>query len=196
MKYYALCRLAALTAVAAAIPAPLVAQTSPAALNQLRQHMRAATTMTANFIQTGAGGTARGQFSLKRPGKLRLQEETGRKLVVADGSRVSIGPAGQEQTVSLRDSPLSVLVNAEVDFGRLARVIVNNDSTLMIEIRDPLRPQFGRAAFAFAKMRSAPGGLSLQGWNAHDAQNKMTQVRLTGQRYNVGVADHLFRREE
>ena len=38
----------------------------------------------------------------------------------------------------------------------------------------------------------APGGLILQGWNTRDAQNNLTTVRLSGQRFNVPVADSAF----
>jgi hypothetical protein len=66
-------------------------------------------------------------------------------------------------------------------------------NTLMIEARDPRRREFGRITLAFARVAGAPGGLSLQGWNTVDAQNNITQVRLSGQRFNVPVADSVFR---
>ena len=40
--------------------------------------------------------------------------------------------------------------------------------------------------------RTAPGGLILQGWNTIDAQNNRTNVSLSGQRFNVPVADSAF----
>ena len=44
----------------------------------------------------------------------------------------------------------------------------------------------------FAKAASAPGGLILAGWSTVDAQNNRTNVSLSGQRFNVPVADSAF----
>ena len=38
-----------------------------------------------------------------------------------------------------------------------------------------------------------PAGLKLYGWVALDAQNQRTSIRLSNQRYNVPVADSMFR---
>ena len=48
------------------------------------------------------------------------------------------------------------------------------------------------AAFAVASVLGVPAGLELEGWTAIDAQNKTTKVRLSGQRYNVSVAESAF----
>jgi outer membrane lipoprotein-sorting protein len=116
-------------------------------------------------------------------------------LVVADGSRLTFidDEVNQRQSWPIGDSPLSVLLDPSRDLSRYASVVRNDANTLMIEARDPRRREFGKITLAFAKVRGAPGGLSLQGWNTLDAQNNLTQVRLSGQRFNVGVADSLFR---
>ena len=185
-----------LAATAALAPVPAVAQQN--GLAEVQAHLRAITSMTANFSQTDARGrTLTGTLALKRPGKIRFEYRGVRMLVVADGTRLNFlyYEVGQQQSWPIGDSPLSVLLNPNRDLSQYARVIRNDGNTLMVEARDPRRREFGRITLAFARNAGTPGGLSLTGWNALDAQNNLTQVRLTGQRYNVPVADSLFRFE-
>ena len=186
-----------LAAAAALAPVPALAQ-SQDGLAEVQAHLRAINSMTANFSQTDARGrTLTGTLALKRPGKIRFEYRGVRMLVVADGTRLNFldYEVGQQQSWPISDSPLSVLLNPNRDLSQYARVIRNDGSTLMVEARDPRRREFGRITLAFARNANTPGGLSLTGWNALDAQNNLTQVRLTGQRYNVPVADSLFRFE-
>ena len=185
-----------LAATAALAPVPAMAQQN--GLAEVQAHLRAINSMTANFSQTDARGrTLNGTLSIKRPGKIRFEYRGVRMLVVADGTRLNFldYDVGQQQSWPIGDSPLSVLLNPDRDLSQYARVIRNDGNTLMVEARDPRRREFGRITLAFARNASTPGGLSLTGWNALDAQNNLTQVRLTGQRYNVPVADSLFRFE-
>ncbi len=180
---------------AVALPAPAIAQ-GQGGLSAVQSHLRAVTSMTANFSQTDhRGRTTTGTLSIKRPGKIRFEYRGSRMLIVANGSRLHFldYDVNQQQSWPIGDSPLSVLLDPNRDLSRYARVIRDDANTLMIEARDPRRREFGRITLAFAKVNGAPGGLSLQGWNTVDAQNNQTQVRLSGQRFNVPVADSLFR---
>lgn len=187
--------VAPLGLVATALPAPAIAQ-GQTGLAEVQAHLRAVTTMTANFSQTDRRGrTLNGTLALKRPGKIRFEYRNARMLIVADGRRLNFldYDVNQQQSWPIGDSPLSVLLDPSRDLSRFARVVRNDANTLMIEAHDPRRREFGRITLAFTKVQGAPGGLSLQGWNALDAQNNMTQVRLSGQRFNVPVADSAFR---
>jgi len=187
--------VAPLGLAAAALSAPAVAQ-GQNSLAKVQSHLKSVTSMTANFSQTDhRGRTSTGSMALKRPGKVRFEYRGQNMLIVADGSRLNFldYDAGQRQSWPIADSPLSVLLDPNRDLSRYARVIRDDGSTLMVEARDPKRREFGKITFAFAKVPSAPGGLSLQGWNTLDAQNNLTQFRLSGQRFNVPVADSLFR---
>jgi outer membrane lipoprotein-sorting protein len=187
--------VAPLGLAAVALPVPAIAQ-GQTGLAEVQAHLRAVTSMTASFAQTDRRGrTLSGSLALKRPGKIRFQYSGVQMLVVADGSRLTFidDEVNQRQSWPIGDSPLSVLLDPNRDLSRFARVVRNDNTTLMIEANDPRRREFGKITLAFAKVRGAPGGLSLQGWNTLDAQNNLTQVRLSGQRFNVGVADSLFR---
>ena len=165
-------------------------------LDQVSAHLRAVTTMTANFAQTDRRGrTLRGQLSLKRPGKIRFQYQPGvSMLVVADGRRLNMVDYEVKRVESwpIANSPLSVLLDSSQNLARYASVIRSDSQVVLVRARDPRRPEFGTISIAFARIPSAPAGLQLQGWTVVDAQNNRTVVKLSNQRFNVAVADSAF----
>ena len=178
-----------------ALQAPVLAQAS-APLDQVSAHLRAVNTMTANFAQTDRRGqTLTGKVTLKRPGKIRFQYQPGvSMLVVADGRRLNMVDYEVKRVESwpIANSPLSVLLNPNQNIARMATVIQNDRQVVMVRARDPRRPEFGTISIAFSRVAAAPGGLKLQGWTMIDAQNNRTTVKLSNQRFNVGVADSAF----
>ncbi len=182
-------------AAALASPAALSAQ-APTGLAQVQAHLRAVDTMTANFSQSDRQGrTLSGTLTIRRPGRVRFDYgRTANILIVGDGRALTFidYDVGQRQRWPINDSPLSVLLNPDQDLARFARVVQNDAQVLMIEARDARRREFGTITIAFAKVASAPSGLMLQGWNMRDAQNHLTTVRLSNQRFNVPVADSAF----
>jgi outer membrane lipoprotein-sorting protein len=195
LRLRALAFASAPLALAVAAPAPVVAQANEG-LTQVQRHLRAVDTMTARFTQTDRRGRSLGgTLSMKRPGKIRFDYgRNANMLIVGDGRALTFVDydVGQRQRWPINDSPLSVLLNPNQDLARFARVVRNDPQVLMIEARDPRRREFGTITIAFAKVAGAPAGLTLQGWNTVDAQNNLTSVRLSGQRFNVPVADSLF----
>ncbi len=186
----------ALVPLAAFAPLALGAQAAPAGLAQVQAHLRAVETMTAGFTQTDRRGrTLGGTLTIKRPGRIRFDYgRSANMLIVGDGRALTFVDyeVGQRQRWPINDSPLSVLLNPSQDLARFARVVQNDTQVLMIEARDARRREFGTITIAFARVPSAPGGLVLQGWNTRDAQNNLTTVRLSSQRFNVPVADSAF----
>jgi outer membrane lipoprotein-sorting protein len=187
--------LAFVPAIVLAFPHAVAAE--PAPLAQVQAHLRAVDTMTADFSQTDRRGQVlNGVLTLKRPGRLRFQYQKGvPMLVVADGKRLSVIDYETKRVDSypIGNSPLTVLTNANPDLSRIAKVARDDSQTLLIEVRDPKKPQFGTITLGFTKTASAPAGLLLQGWTVVDAQNNRTTVRLANQHFNVAVADSAFR---
>jgi outer membrane lipoprotein-sorting protein len=187
---------APVSAAALLVPqAPVVAQAS-APLNQVQAHLRAVNTMTANFSQTDRRGqTLTGQFTLKRPGKIRFAYQKGvPMLVVADGKRLYMidYETKDVRNWGIGNSPLGVLLDPNPNLARIAKIVRNDRQTLLVQAKDPKRPEYGTVTLGFAKVASAPSGLLLQGWTVIDAQNNRTTVKLSGQRFNVPVADSAF----
>jgi outer membrane lipoprotein-sorting protein len=190
--------LAFVPAIILALPQAAIAQ--PAPLAQVTAHLQAVDTMTANFSQTDRRGQVlSGVLTLKRPGKLRFQYQKGvPMLIVADGKRLSMIDYETKRVENwpIGNSPLAILLNANPDLSRIAKVLRNDGQSVMVEARDPKRPQFGTITLGFSKTAGAPAGLLLQGWTVVDAQNNRTTVRLSNQRFNVAVADSAFKYDD
>ena len=112
---------------------------------------------------------------------------TGGRLVFLDYT------VGQTSSWALNKTPLGILLSANPDVKRIAKVVPNPDKRiLVVRARDNDNPQFGSLVLAFLRSPAAPGGLQLYGWTAIDAQNKRTTVKLSNVRYNVAVASSAF----
>ena len=173
--------------------APVVAQ-APQPLTQVTAHLKAVNTMVAAFRQTDRKGRSlTGTMTLTRPGKLRFEYQKGVPLlIVADGRKLNMIDYETKRVDSwpIGRSPLGVILNPNPDLSKVARVVRDDSRTLLVQVRD--KPEFGTVTLGFAKVASAPAGLLLQGWTVIDGQNNRTTVKLSGQRFNVAVADSAF----
>ena len=188
----ALAPAAALAMLAAPAPAA-----SSGELGQVEAHLAASQSLVANFVQTDSKNRSlAGTMQLKRPGRIRFEYGRGANmLLVGNGKTLTFVDyeVGQKSSWAIAKSPLSVLLSANPDLGRIARILPNEDKRiLLVRARDSRRPEFGTMILAFVKAPGAPGGLRLEGWTAIDAQNKRTTVKLDGQRYNVAVPESAF----
>ena len=179
----------ALLAALAAAPA------AAAPLDDIGAALRATTTMTADFAQTAADGTvATGKLVLSRPGRIRFAYDKLPLLVVADGKRlVQIDyDVSQVSEWPIGSTPLAPLLDARFDLARVARVTRSTATDADVEARDAKHPEYGMLALRFVREAAAPGGWSLRGWSATDAQNNVTEIRLNNIRYNGPVASGSF----
>lgn len=167
-------------------------------LLRVQQHLTAMTSLTADFAQTDRRGQVQsGRLTLRQPGRIRFQYAPGIPLlIVADGSSLTLidYEVRQVQRWPVRNSPLAVLIDPEANLIRYGRLSdTGSAETISVEVRDPARPEYGMITMVFTRDARGPGGLNLYGWVALDAQRNRTSIRLTGQRYNVPVADSMFR---
>lgn len=175
------------------------AQSTPNSdLSRVAGYIREVKSLTANFTQTDRNGqTLTGQLTLKQPGKIRFQyQKDVPLLIVGDGKALTMidYEVRQVQRWPIGSSPLGALIDPSRDFTKFSKVVQTGDpSTLSVEAHDPKRPEFGTITLVFQRKASAPAGLDLYGWVARDAQGNRTAVRLSGQNYNVPVADSAFR---
>ena len=194
---FSLTNLARIAVPAALVVAAPVAASPASDMTMVQKHLAVTSSMTAGFTQTdGKGRSQSGTLSLKKPGKIRFEYGKGADmLLVGNGKTLTFVDysVGQKSSWAIANSPLSVLLAPQPNLSRIARV-VDSDSpnVVVVRARDARRPEFGTLILAFVRDAASPAGLKLAGWTAIDAQNKRTTVRLTGQRYNVPVADSAF----
>ena len=183
------------TIAAAMIAAPACAQTGE--LAKVQAHLRAVTTMTADFAQTDRNGhTLTGTVTLKQPGKIRFQyQKDVPLLIVGDGKALIFidYKVNQVSRWKVGDSPLALLLDPSKDISRYAHAVPGApDGRIVIEGRDPKHPEFGTITIGFAQKAGAPGGLMLAGWSVLDAQGNRTTTVLSDQRFGVPVSDQTF----
>ena len=178
--------------LAALLPLP-----ATATLPEVSAHLAATRTMTADFRQTSeAGAVTTGRLTLARPGKVRFQYQKGVPLlVVADGRSLTMidYEVSQVSRYPIRQTPLGVLLDANADLAKFARVTASTSTLLTVEAKDRKHPEYGTITLFFLRDRSAPAGLALAGWRVLDAQGNRTDIALSNLAFNVPVADNAFR---
>jgi outer membrane lipoprotein-sorting protein len=189
--------LAPIAAAGLVVAVPAIAQ-SAGALTSVQAHLKSTSSMTADFVQTDRNGQRlTGKLTLKRPGKIRFQyQKDVPLLIVGDGSRLTMidYQVKQVQSWPVKNSPLGALLDPERDLTKYAKVIpTGSDDVLSVEVKDPKRPEYGTITMVFVRDGSAPGGLRLRGWVALDSQNNRTRIDLSNQKFNVAVADSVFK---
>jgi len=168
-----------------------------ASIPEVSAHLAATRTMTADFRQTAeSGAVATGKLTLARPGKVRFQyQKEVPLLVVADGRNLTMidYQVSQVSRYPIRQTPLSVLLDANADLTRYARIVSSTPKALTVEAKDRKHPEYGVITIFFERDRTAPGGLELKGWRVLDAQGNTTRVDLSNIAFNVPVNDNAFR---
>jgi outer membrane lipoprotein-sorting protein len=180
--------------------APLLLAAAPAlaapGLPQVRAHLKAVRTMTADFAQTDANGkTLTGTLTLKQPGRIRFQYQPGVPLlIVGDGKALTMidYQVRQVSRWPVGNSPLSLLLDPDKDLSGYAHVVPGPAGRLMVQGRDPKHPEFGTITLVFAEQPSAPAGLLLSGWTVVDAQGNRSTLTLSNARFNGPVKDTMF----
>lgn len=160
--------------------------------------LKATTSLSADFTQTGSDGkTLTGKMLLARPGKIRFQYDKAKLLIVGNGRTLTFVDYAVNQVSQwpVKSTPLGILLASEPDLSGVARIAQTTDAGVIVEARDPKRPEFGTLAISFRNNPAAPGGLSLAGWTSFDAQGGRSTVILSNTRYNADLskADFGFR---
>lgn len=182
--------------------APTVSAAAAAAtaddVGQAVASLRAISTMRADFLQTDRNGQRlSGVMTLKRPGKIRFQYQSGVPLlIVSDGSALTMidYEVRQVQRWPIKNSPLGALLDPNRDVARYAKLLpTGHPDVLSLEVKDPRHPEYGTITMIFMRDGKAPGGWQLDSWVALDSQNKRTTIRLSNQQYGIAVPDNTFR---
>lgn len=179
--------------------APAQSAASADQMAQVQAHLRGVTSLTADFLQTSSTGkSARGKMMLQRPGKIRFEYEPSvPTLIVATGDWMSVIDYGNAQVSRwpIKDTPLSILLDPDVDITKLGRIAVGPGAMpgfVTVEATDPKRPQFGKISLFFQPVAGAPGGVMLNSWQVMDAQGNTTLVQLSNLRLNEKIAASAF----
>ncbi len=185
-----------------ALPTPLWAQTAPQAnplspddqalVDKAVAYLQGLSQVKGRFDQTDAKNrNAKGDFFLKRPGKIRLAYDAPNSLlVVSDGARVTMMDTRLQtfDQYPLSFTPLSLFLskNIRLDKGVKVTKVDHLPDGFSITARDGTRKTAGQIVLTFSE-----NPMTLREWTVVDAQSGTTHVLLSGLK-PATLSDDLF----
>ncbi|MDO6586167.1 outer membrane lipoprotein carrier protein LolA [Salipiger sp. 1_MG-2023] len=171
--------LAALTALALTAVPVAADQLS---LGQISQYLNTIQSAKSPFTQINGDGTiSTGTVYIKRPGKMRFEYNPPEQaMVLAWSGAVYIFDkkvGGQPETYPLSQTPLSIILDRNVNLGRAGMVTGHSyDGTATtVTAQDPARPEYGSI-----QMKFTANPMELRQWIVRDGNGQTTTVVLGG----------------
>lgn len=198
MNRRTLLSLATASMLAATLPAR-AATLSPedrATLDQVESYLESLKTLAANFVQVGPeGDVSRGEFYLRRPGRLRFEYLPPVPiLIVADGIWLILNDTELESVDRwpVFDTPLAPLLSRKIDLSsKSASVEVvkvgRSEGQIEITLIDKSSPDEGSLTLTFTT-----DPITLLRWSVLDAQGGTTKVTLNTLLANPDLDPELF----
>ena len=155
---------------------PALAEKIP--LSELSRYLNRMTTATSEFTQVNADGSiSTGTVYIQRPGRVRFEYNNDNTLVMASGGNVAVfdPKSGDAQQYPLSQTPLSIILDANVNLGRANMVTAHTESknATVVTAQDPQNPQYGNIQMVFTG-----GPTQLRQWVVTDDSGQKTTVIL------------------
>ena len=160
--------------------------------------MNGLTTAKAKFTQISDDGSlATGQLYLHRPGRARFEYDppNGGTVVAGGGAVVIHDPKSNQppETYPLKRTPLSLILDRNVDLGRANMVVGHgfDGTATVVRAQDPENPEYGSIELMFT---DTP--VELRKWVIHDGAGGQTTVILGDLVADVDLGSSLFSTEK
>lgn len=191
---------------ASAIASPAFAQAAPivlagaeraAGLARANRALNSFQRLQARFMQASpGGGRASGTVYIQRPGRMRFEyDPPATLLIVSDGSVVALRDSELRTTerTPLRSTPLNIILGANIDLERSARVLRVSQAGpwLMVTARDRGGQADGQIILQFYGEST-----ELRSWDVIDATGARTRITLSDVSQPAGFDRALFRLED
>ena len=174
--------------------APTVAYAEKLSLDQLSAYLNQLTSAKAPFTQVNPDNTqSKGDFMLKRPGKMRFEYASPNPaLVVASSGQIAIfdkkstaGPQG----FPLGRTPLAILLKKQVNLSTSGMIISHIAEGPMTKItaQDPKHPKYGTIQMVFTA-----DPIALREWIVTDQSGQKTNVILGALDNTAYLPESLF----
>jgi outer membrane lipoprotein-sorting protein len=151
-------------------------------------------TMQARFLQVSSDGDyAEGNIFLSRPGRMRIEYDPPRQImVIADGSNVIYvdKELGQATAVLLVLTPAELILRANLSLigdEILVTGFQRSPGVLRVSLVKANKPLEGQLTLVFSDKP-----LELRKWTVTDAQGIKTTVSLLGPRFGLALDKKLF----
>jgi outer membrane lipoprotein-sorting protein len=151
-------------------------------LGEISRYLNSIQSAEGSFTQINADGSiSTGTLAIKRPGKVRFDyNPPERALVLATAGAVYILDRklnAQPETYPLRRTPLSIILDRNVDLTRAGMVTAHgyDGTATVVTAQDPERPQHGSIQLKFTG-----DPVELRQWVITDGDGVQTTVVLGG----------------
>ena len=155
---------------------PALAEKIP--LNEISNYLNSLKTMTGAFTQVNNDGSiSTGTVYIQRPGRVRFEYNNDSTLVLASAGNVAIfdpKSSGGPQQYPLSQTPLSIILDANVNLGR-ANMVTNHSegkNSTIVTAQDPQHPEYGNIQMVFTSPTE------LRQWVVTDDAGEKTTVIL------------------
>lgn len=140
------------------------------------KYLNSITGLTGDFIQTSNGKSARGLFSMLRPGRVRLDYTNSKIQLISDGSDLYFFDKSLDQitTVPLSSTPAGILVRKNIDLQNSDIVVsdtFDGKSTFALSMYMRDNRGLGHMTVVFDK-----SPVKLKSWTVVDATGASTDV--------------------
>jgi len=155
-------------------------------------YLNSITGLTGNFSQLANGKTERGEFSMLRPGRVRLDYKTLPVQLISNGRDLFFYDRSLDQitTVPLTSTPAGILVRQNINL-RTSDIEVSHTSETANEFRVRMNIKnqsgVGNIELVFGKNPTA-----LKSWIVNDATGTRTEVTFQNMRVRTDFPRHFF----
>jgi len=189
---FAVARLSAVAAAAAAPAAVALTPQDNADLQRIAAYLGSVRTMYAKFRQVASGGgIASGQLWMARPGRMRFEYDPPSPiLLLADMFYVYYVDKElvQMSKVGLKSTPAWLLLRDPITFSDLIVThFERGANTIRLTVVEKAEPDNGSLTMVFSD-----NPLELRQWSIVDQQRKTTTVSLYDERFGVALDPKLF----
>ncbi|RNF35339.1 LolA family protein [Paracoccus methylarcula] len=170
---------------------PALAEKIP--LNEISSYLNGLKTVTSEFTQVNNDGSiSTGTVFISRPGRVRFEYNNDSTLVLASAGNVAVFDPksnGGPQQYPLSKTPLSIILDANVDLGRANMVTgyAEAKNSTVVTAQDPAHPEYGNIQMVFTG-----GPTELRQWVVTDDSGEKTTVILGEMRKGGSIPDAKF----
>ena len=156
------------------------------------KYLNSITGLTGNFTQVANGKTESGEFSMLRPGRVRLDYKTLPVQLISNGKDLYFYDKSLDQitTVPLTSTPAGILVRQNINL-RTSDIQVSQTSEAATEFRVKMHIKnqvgVGNIELVFEKNPTA-----LKSWTVIDATGTRTEVRFQNMRVKTDFGRNFF----
>ncbi|MCR5193975.1 MAG: outer membrane lipoprotein carrier protein LolA [Alphaproteobacteria bacterium] len=156
------------------------------------KYLNSVTGLTGDFVQTNNGKKEQGNFSMLRPGRVRLDYKNMPVQLMADGSDLYFYDKSLDQitTVPLTSTPAGILIRKKIDLRNAdINVIDTIDGKSTFALKMNLRGQegLGNMTVTFNKKP-----LGLNSWTIFDAVGNKTDVQFKNLKTKTNFGKNYF----